>query len=168
MYVVYRYVFIWWEVQIEEVLTVTILFYVSVFVDYDRLFFCEKELQLKWVCEICFSTDSIWYCMSHYWTPRLRVTTYYSIILYLCRYFELQMSLVEDTGLPLFLHCRNAFKDFFGKPFCLFSDVTIQNMHFSYILTPFLWHLTLYCYSVGIKLKYFSWLYITYILITSV
>ncbi len=35
-----------------------------------------------------------------------------SIILY--RYFERQLQLCEKTGLPLFLHCRNAFDDFIG------------------------------------------------------
>lgn len=32
------------------------------------------------------------------------------------KYFEQQLVLVDKTGLPLFLHCRNSSADFFGKP----------------------------------------------------
>ena len=66
------------------------------FPDFDRLKFCPKDLQLKYVIYI-----SVYYCKE-----------FFNLLL---RYFEKQLELSKKANLPIFFHCRNAFQEFMGS-----------------------------------------------------
>jgi len=62
--------------------------------DNQRLHFCSKEIQEKFVA-------------SHYYCQVSHIISYIYF-----RYFEMQLKLSEDFNLPLFLHCRDAASTF--------------------------------------------------------
>lgn len=72
--------------------------------DYDRLHFCQKDTQKKLVY-LFFSQIQIIIIY------QLLIVILYGI--YFDRFFEYQLRLCSDIKLPLFLHCRAAWDDFF-------------------------------------------------------